>query len=170
MVFVGLVSVAGFTVLAQRRLRALGMISALGATERNVRLVVTVNGAFVGVVAAVTGAVLGLAGWFVYAPRLATDTGHRISPGNLPWWAIAVAMVLAIATSVLAARRPARNVAKVPVVAALAGRPAEPKAVHRSVLPGLLFLLFLAGGIACLFLSGGWGGTGGKDTLFLLGA
>ena len=33
MVFTGLVAVAGFTVMAQRRLRALGMLSALGATE-----------------------------------------------------------------------------------------------------------------------------------------
>ena len=55
MVFVGLVAAAGFTVIAQRRLRALGMISALGATERNVRLVTTANGAFVGVIAAVAG-------------------------------------------------------------------------------------------------------------------
>lgn len=47
------------------------MISALGATERNVRLVMTANGAFVGIVAAVIGAIAGLAGWFIYAPRLA---------------------------------------------------------------------------------------------------
>jgi putative ABC transport system permease protein len=30
-------------------------------------------------------------------------------------------------------------------------------------------LLFLASGIACLYFSGGWGGTGGTDTLLLLG-
>ena len=165
MVFVGLVAAAGFTVIAQRRLRALGMISALGATERNVRLVTTANGAFVGVVAAVAGAGLGLGGWLVYAPHLATDTGHRVSAMHLPWWAIGLAMALAVATSVLAARRPAKNMARVPVVAALAGRPGEPRAVHRSILPGLLFL---GAGLACLFLSGGWGGTGGTDTLFLL--
>jgi putative ABC transport system permease protein len=166
MVFVGLVAAAGFSVIAQRRLRALGMISALGATERNVRLVTTANGAFVGVVAAVAGAGLGLAGWLGYAPHLATATGHRISVMNLPWWAIGLAMALAVVTSILAARRPARNIARVPVVAALAGRPAEPSAVHRSILPGLLFL---GAGLACLFFSGGWGGTGGTDTLFLLG-
>jgi putative ABC transport system permease protein len=166
MVFVGLVAAAGFTVIAQRRLRALGMISALCATERNVRLVTTANGAFVGVVAAAAGAGLGLAGWFVYAPHLATDTGHRISVMNLPWWAIGLAMALAVATSILAARRPGKNIAKVPVVAALAGRPAQPRSVHRSILPGLLFL---GAGLACLFFSGGWGGSGGTDTLFLLG-
>ena len=166
MVFVGLVAAAGFTVIAQRRLRALGMISALGATERNVRLVTTANGVFVGVVAAVAGAGLGLAGWLVYVPHLATDTGHRVSAMHLPWWAIGLAMALAVGTSILAARRPAKNMARVPVVAALVGRPGEPSAVHRSILPGLLFL---GAGLACLFLSGGWGGTGGTDTLFLLG-
>jgi putative ABC transport system permease protein len=166
MVFVGLVSAAGFTVLAQRRLRALGMISALGATERNVRLVTTANGAFIGVIAAVAGTVLGFAGWLAYRPYLESNIGHRISPVNLPWWAVGAATGLAILTPILAARRPARNIARVPVVAALAGRPAGPKAVHRAVLPGLIFL---AAGITCLYFSGGWGGNGGKDTLLLLG-
>src|SRR5271165_126056 len=55
LVFIGLVSVAGFTVMAQRRLRALGMLAALGATERNVRLVMVANGAVIGVVAAALG-------------------------------------------------------------------------------------------------------------------
>jgi putative ABC transport system permease protein len=166
MVFVGLVSSAGFTVLAQRRLRALGMISALGATERNVRLVTTANGAITGVVAAIAGTVLGLGGWLACRPYLQTDIGHTISPMNLPWWAVGAAATLAVLTPILAARRPARNIARVPVVAALAGRPGEPRAVHRAVLPGLLFL---AAGLICLFFSGGWGGTGGTDTLFLLG-
>ena len=55
LVFIGLLAVAGFSVMAQRGLRALGMLSAIGATERNVRLVMIVNGAVVGVVAALAG-------------------------------------------------------------------------------------------------------------------
>ena len=39
LVFIGLMSVAGFSVMAQRRLRTLGMLSAIGATERSLRLV-----------------------------------------------------------------------------------------------------------------------------------
>lgn len=39
LLFVGLVAVAGFTVMAQRRLRALGMLRSLGATDRHIRLV-----------------------------------------------------------------------------------------------------------------------------------
>jgi putative ABC transport system permease protein len=81
-----------------------------------------------------------------------------------------VGVVVAIATSVLASRRPAKAMAALPVVAALAGRPAPPKAVHRSALPGVIAF---TGGVACLALTGGWaggggGGGGGKDALLLL--
>ncbi len=63
MLLIALVAVGGFTVLAQSRLRSLGMLGALGATDRNIRLVVRVNGVLVGVVGALAGTVLGLAVW-----------------------------------------------------------------------------------------------------------
>ena len=59
LLFVGLVAAAGFAVMAQRRLRALGMLGALGATDRQVRLAMVANGMVVGAVGAVTGAVVG---------------------------------------------------------------------------------------------------------------
>ena len=167
--FIGLVSVASFSVMAQRRLRALGMLSAIGATERHLRLVMIAGGLAVGVTAAVGGAVLGLAAWFAYVPTLQQATGHVVDAANVPWWAIATGVVVAIATSVLASRRPAKTIAAVPVVAALSGRPAPPKAVHRSTLPGVIVF---GGGVACLAFSGGLGGVagqGGRHALLLLG-
>jgi putative ABC transport system permease protein len=155
---IGLVSVASFSVMAQRRLRALGMFAAVGATERNLRLVMITDGLVVGVVAALAGAAVGLAGWFAYAPTLQRATGHVVDATNLPWWAIAIAAVFAIATSVLASRRPAKTMAEVPVVAALSGRPAPPKAVHRSVLPGVIVFAF---GLFCLAFAGGQAGPPG---------
>ena len=166
LVFIGLVSVAGFTVMAQRRLRALGMLAALGATERNVRLVMTANGAAVGLTATVVGVAAGFGAWFAYVPSLEADTAHRIDPLNLPWWAIVAGMALAVVTSVLAARRPARAVARVPVLAALSGRPAAPKGVRRSALPGVALVI---AGVVCLLFSGGWGGSSGSDALLVLG-
>jgi putative ABC transport system permease protein len=166
LVFIGLVSVAGFSVMAQRRLRALGMLSAIGATERHLRLVMIVNGLVVGVTAALAGAVLGFAAWFAYVPTLQQATGHVVDLTNVPWWAFGIGVLFAIATSVLASRRPAKTMAAVPVVAALSGRPAPPKAVQRSALPGVIVF---AGGLACLALTGGWAGAGGgKDALLLL--
>ena len=160
LVFIGLVSVAGFSVMAQRRLRALGMLSAIGATERNLRLVMIVNGLVVGVAAALAGAVLGFAAWFAYVPTLQQATGHVVDAANLPWWAFAIGVVFAIATSVLASRRPAKTMAAVPVVAALSGRPAPPKPVHRSALPGVIVF---AVGLACLAFAGGLAGVQGNS-------
>jgi putative ABC transport system permease protein len=165
LIFVGLVATAGFVVLAQRRLRALGMLSALGATDADVRLVMVANGALVGTLGAIIGAVAGLVTWFAYAPSLATSVHHIVSPTNMPWWLVASTVLLAVATATLASRRPARAVTRVPVVAALSGRPPEVRAVHRSAVPGAV-TLGLA--IALLAFSGGWGGNSGKDTLFQL--
>jgi putative ABC transport system permease protein len=158
--FIGLVSVASFSVLAQRRLRALGMLGAIGATERNLRLVMIAGGLVVGATAALAGAVLGLAAWIAYAPTVQRDTGHAVDATRLPWWAFAVGIVLAIATSALASRRPAKTMAAVPVVAALSGRPAPPKAVHRSALPGVIVF---AAGLACLASAGGLNGLAGSN-------
>jgi putative ABC transport system permease protein len=175
--FIGLVSVASFSVLAQRRLRALGMLGAIGATERNLRLVMIAGGLVVGATAALAGAVLGFAAWIAYAPTVQRDTGHAVDAANLPWWAFAIGIVLAIATSALASRRPAKTMAAVPVVSALSGRPAPPKAVHRSALPGVIVF---AAGLACLASAGGLNGVAGGNgpdgggganghALFLLG-
>src|SRR5260370_35974175 len=108
------------------------MLSALGATERNVRLVMVATGAIVGLVAALAGAALGFGAWFGYVPHLRTATAHRGDPANLPWGAIAAGMVLAVMTAIVAARRPARAGAKIPVVAALSARPAATQPRHRA--------------------------------------
>jgi putative ABC transport system permease protein len=150
--FIGLVSVAGFSVMAQRRLRALGMLSAIGATERNIRLVMITGGLAVGVAGALAGAVLGFAAWFAYVPTLQRASGHVVDAENLPWWAFALGVVFAVATSVLASRGPAKTIAQVPVVTALSGRPAPPKPVHRFALPGVIVF---AVGAACLAFTGG---------------
>ena len=163
--FIGLVSVASFSVMAQRRLRALGMLSAIGAAERSLRLVMIAGGLVVGVAAALAGAVLGFAAWFAYVPALQQATGHVVDATNVPWWAFSIGVVFAIVTSVLASRRPAKTMAAVPVVAALSGRPAPPKAVHRSALPGVIVF---AGGAACLALTGGWNGPGNASHALLL--
>jgi putative ABC transport system permease protein len=166
--FIGLVSIAGFFVMAQRRLRALGMLSAIGATERNLRLVMITNGLAVGVAGALAGTVLGLVAWIAYSPSLQRSSGHVIDAANLPWWAIAIGALLAVATSVLASRRPAKTMAAVPVVAALSGRPAPPKALHRSALPGIILFII---GVVCLATAGGLAGatgSGGSPALHLV--
>jgi putative ABC transport system permease protein len=153
MLLIALVSVGGFTVLAQRRLRAIGMLESMGATDRNVRLVLRANGVIVGGVGALLGFALGLAAWLAYRPHNEQSAHHVISMFALPWTVIAVAMVLAVVAAFLAAGHPARAITRVPVVSALAGRPAPPRQIHRSFVPGVIalvigFFMFSASGAA----------------------
>jgi putative ABC transport system permease protein len=166
MLLIALVAVGGFTVLAQRRLRSLGMLGALGATDRNIRLVVRANGVLVGVAGALIGAVLGLAGWLAYRPRLESSSHHLIGTFQLPWIVIGPAMALAVVATYFAAARPARAVTRIPIVAALSGRPAPPKQVHRSALPGVICFVVAA---ALLSYSGKSNGNGGGAPELLLG-
>ncbi len=144
MLLIALVSVGGFTVLAQRRLRAIGMLGALGATDRHVRLVVRANGVAVGVAGSLIGAVLGLAGWLAYRPSAESSAHHLIGLFQLPWVVIAAAMVLAVVATFFAASRPARAITRIPVVTALSGRPAPPRQIRRSAVPGVIIFVLAA--------------------------
>lgn len=141
LVFVGLLAVAGFTVMAQRRLRALGMLGAIGASHRHIRLVLLANGLVVGGVGALTGAVAGIAGWVALSPQLESALGHRVDRFHLPWTPLLVAVLLATGTAVGAAWWPARAAARIPVVAALSARPAPPRPAHRFAALGAVLLV-----------------------------
>ncbi|MGH3279695.1 MAG: ABC transporter permease, partial [Trebonia sp.] len=161
LLFTGLIARAGFTVLAGHRLRMLGMISALGATDRHVRQVMVVNGAILGVMGSLAGAVTGFLLWLAYAPSLQASAGHRVDPLNLPWAVIGVVMAFAVLTATLAARHPAREITRMPIVAALSGRAPRPRPARRTAIPGLVFL---AAGGYLLANAGGWGATGTSST------
>jgi putative ABC transport system permease protein len=152
LVLVALLAAAGFVVVAQRRLRQLGMLAAIGATERHLRLTMVADGAGVGAVAALAGASLALLGWIAVEPRLETALGYRIDRFNVPWWLIVTGMLLALLTATGAAWWPARAVARTSIVGALSGRPARPRPVHRSAaLAGAL----IVAGVVCLAVAGG---------------
>ena len=76
-----LVAAAGFAVVAQRRLRQLGMLAAVGATQKHLRLVLLTNGAVVGTIAALIGTIAGLALW-VASPRRSSPRSTIASTGS----------------------------------------------------------------------------------------
>jgi len=159
MLLIALVGVGGFTVLAQRRLRAIGMLAAQGATQRHIRLVVRANGAATGIVGAVLGAVLGFLAWLAYRPQAENSAHHVMGAFQLPWAVIGISMVLAIIATYFAASRPAKAIARVPVVAALAGRPPAPKKTRHLAIPvGICFL------VAAFLLLGAAGATVAGDS------
>ena len=114
---------------------------------------------------AVIGAAVAAGAWFWYYPHLETATAHRTDPLALPWPAVVIGLLLAVATSVFAAVWPGRAVSKMPVVAAISERVEPPQVVSRSLRPGLLFLV---GGLFLLFASGGWDGGGDSGRYLIL--
>ena len=145
-----LVAAAGFAVVAQRRLRQLGMLAAVGATQKHIRLVQLTNGAVVGAIAAVLGTVAGLALWVLFAPTLEAAADHRIDRFGLPWGLIAAAGLLAIVGASAAAWWPARAIARLPVVLTLSGRPPKPRPARHSAITAVALIAI---GIGCLALS-----------------
>ena len=75
MLLIALMAIGGFTVLAQRRQRSLGMLASIGATSKNVSLVVRANGLVVGVLGAVIGTRLGAC----HLARLSTEPRAEFS-------------------------------------------------------------------------------------------
>jgi putative ABC transport system permease protein len=145
-----LVAAAGFAVVAQRRLRQLGMLAAVGATGKHLRLVMLTNGAVVGTLAAAIGTIAGLGLWLVFAPTLESAVDHRIDRLSLPWVLIAMAGLVAIAGATAAAWWPGRTVARLPVLLALSGRPPKPRPARHSAIAAAALI---AVGIGCLALS-----------------
>jgi putative ABC transport system permease protein len=145
-----LVAAAGFAVIAQRRLRQLGMLAAIGATEKHLRLVLLWNGAVVGAIGALIGTVAGLALWLAIAPTLETAVDHRIDRLSVPWPLLAMVVLVAVAGATAAAWWPGRTVSRVPVMLALSARPPGPKPAHHSA---IVAALLIAAGIGSLVLS-----------------
>ena len=143
MALVCLIAAAGFVVVAHRRQRQLGLLAAIGATQRHLRLVMLGNGAIVGVASALLGGAFGVLGWMAAAPGVETAAGHRIDRLDLPWTLIAACMGLAVVAAIVAAWWPARTMARQPIVAALSRRPVRSSPVHRSL--GLAVVLIAVG-------------------------
>jgi putative ABC transport system permease protein len=151
LLLIALIAAASFVVVAHRRMRQLGMLAAIGATEKQLRLVTLANGTVTGVVAAVVGAAIGVAGWVAMAPLVEDTVGYRVDELDVPLWLVACGMLLAVVAGTVAAWWPARNVARVPAVRALSGRPPEPKPARRAA---ALAAVFAAVGVTCLAIGG----------------
>jgi putative ABC transport system permease protein len=146
-----LVAAAGFAVIAQRRLRQLGALTAIGATEKHLRLVLLTNGAIVGAIGALVGAIVGLAIWLALVPTLEPAAGHRIDPLSLPWTLLVAIVLVAVLGTTTAAWWPGRMVARIPVTLALSARPPRPRPTHHST---IVAAVLIAAGIGSLALAG----------------
>jgi putative ABC transport system permease protein len=143
-----LVAAAGFAVVAQRRLRQLGMLAAVGATRKHLRLVLLTNGVAVGAIAVLIGTIAGLALWLVFAPTLESAIDHRVDRLDLPWGLLVATVLVAVLGATAAAWWPGRTVSRLPVTLALSGRPPRPRPARYSAIAAAALIAVGMGSLA----------------------
>lgn len=144
---VALLSIAVITVLAQRRVRQLGVLAAVGAGQRQVRAAVVAGGVVAGLVAVSIGVVAGVVVSLLAVPSLDTLAGRRIESVHFPWVVIAALALIGLGSAVLAAWWPARKLSALTVASSLRAR--RPEAV-RPVKMTLIGLALIGAGVVSL--------------------
>jgi len=110
----GIVNTLTMNVL--ERVREIGILRATGMTRRQIRRMVVVEAGILGLVGAVLGAVTGL----VVGAAMILLAGGRLDPAvDPPWTALALAVVLGVGVSMIAAWYPARVAGRLSIVRAL---------------------------------------------------
>ncbi|MGM7671039.1 FtsX-like permease family protein [Microbacterium sp. A93] len=129
----GLLAGAAFAVGARQQRRSTALLSVTGAEPATLRQTMVFSGLWCGLVGAIGGALLGVAGgvgvvWAAQARHIPAYGPH------VPWWPVVAAVVLGLVCAVVAAWIPARAVAGQNAWAAIKGATGERKPVSRPVL------------------------------------
>ncbi|MDB1086495.1 ABC transporter permease [Streptomyces sp. ACA25] len=112
--FIALLGVANTTALAiNERSGEMGLLRAVGASRRELRRIVRLEGALLSFVAASIGIAVGAGfGWAM----IDVTGGTEIPSIVVPWARLAVTLIIAVAAGVVAAAWPAFRVSRVPVL------------------------------------------------------
>jgi putative ABC transport system permease protein len=119
---VGIVIAAAFAAGARRQLATLGQLAANGASPAVLRRVLFLQGTWTGVIGTALGFVLAAAALAGLAPQVDNIFNRDVGQYTVRLLDLIPAMALGIGAATLAALVPARTTARVPVLAALAGR------------------------------------------------
>lgn len=159
-----LITSAAFAVSIRRRQREVGLLAATGATPRQLAGTVLTEAAFLGLIACLAGAIVGLASVFALTPWLDDLTQRRNPPLVVDLAGIIGPIGVGLLAALIAGVVPARTVARVPVLLALSGRRPAQASARRT----LWFGLGAVGLAAAMTVMGATMDSGGSDTLQLL--
>ena len=132
-----LVSSLSYVISAQRRLREFGLLSAVGATRRQVRFAVLASALFVGV----SGAALGTLAGVLLSASVAVLVRHDVHPDPRQWAVLPFVFAVVVVASVAGALQPARTIGRIPVADALSARRPRRQASRGMQAAGLALLL-----------------------------
>ncbi|RSN67887.1 FtsX-like permease family protein [Actinomadura sp. WAC 06369] len=124
MILLEIVLLAGpaFAVDVRRRRRLLALLAVTGGGPRHLTTVVLAGGLVLGGAGALAGTLVGLAVTAAARAIVNAAGGTAWGPFEAPWPAVAATALLGAASGLVAAYVPARQAARMDVVAALAGR------------------------------------------------
>lgn len=159
-----LIASAAFAVSIRRRQRELGLLAATGATPQQLAGTVVAEGAMLGLIACLAGAVLGLGGAFGLTPWLDELTQRRNPPLVVDVGAILGPIAVGFLAAMIAAIIPARTVSRVPVLLALSGRRPAQTPARRT----LWFGLAAVGLAAAMTVGGATMRNAGSDTISIV--
>ncbi|WP_025274935.1 ABC transporter permease [Haloglycomyces albus] len=127
-----------FTIGVKRRTREFAMMSANGATPRQLRLTVLASGLFLGSIAAFVGIAVGNSIALVSLPALEQLVGHRVNTLSFVVPLQLAAMITAVLTAVAASLTAAVSASRVNVIKTISGHTAPPRARKRWLVIGLI--------------------------------
>ncbi len=122
LIAVGIIISAAFATSARRQLTTVGQLSANGASERVIRRTLGLQGSWTGLLGAIAGVGVGLGIVLTSWPLIEEVFNHRIPDTRVVPLDLLVIVMTATVAATVAALVPARSAARVPVLAALAGR------------------------------------------------
>lgn len=164
---VSIVIAAAFATGARRQLTMLGQLSANGAPPATLRRVLFLQGTWTGILGVALGLGLAAAALAAAAPHVDNLLNRDVDPYTFRLADLVPIVVLGVTASTLAALVPARATARIPVLAALAGRrPLRP-------VPGWLTVIGMAvggGGLGLLGLAALGANSGEGGTVWALTA
>ena len=146
-----------FAVSAARQRRTLALAASNGATTAQLRRTVLAQALVLGVLAALVGAVVGVIGaWAVIAWTRTHRPDTVFGPFDVPAGPVAIIVVFAIASAVIAAMIPSRGLGRLDIVAVMRGQSVSPRALVRTPIAGIVLAALGAVGVfwAVAFTSG----------------
>lgn len=154
---IGLMVAPAFAVSASRQRHTLALAASNGATTRQLRRTVLAQALLLGVLAAIVGALIGVAlatGWAWWQARTATDVFVPLI--EIPWLVIACFVLIAVIASFTAALLPARRLGRLDIMGVIKGQSVSPP--PSKILPLIGLVLMVAGGFAVVYGAQQWSG------------
>jgi putative ABC transport system permease protein len=142
---------SAFSFGARRQIRAIAVMSSLGAKKATLRFITIANGLWLGLLGGIAGSALGVIASYVALPALSDGTKMSLPGFHVPWALLGAVVLFGAFIGVVVSIIPAFTASKVDVLSTLRGSRRDAKAQKRSGIVGLAMIgLGVTGLLVCV--------------------